>query len=631
MLLRILRSFAGHPAEAGELLPVADLPEAADASVVAAVREANAVAGRDAGRAVATLAQLRKRRPNDALPAALHGFFLDHANDPRRADAAFADARALDASRPVEAGVGHHFFAKGVEYINAKRPKAAALCLRIAERLLPHSAAPAEMLGLSGYLSGETEASRAHFDRALALATPAERGALEVNRLIETLPQVGETAAELARERANFETELARLLQARPAIADPLAAVHRTAFFLGYQGRNDRDANARLADLMLATSPALGYVSPALARAPLPGRRPVIGFFSAYLGNHSVGIWYRDFVRLVIESGRFETVFFAYGDIVDAQLKAAAESRGAYVPLGKTLAEARTRIEARAPDALVYTDVALHPFPYFLAFSRLAPLQALLMGHPCTSGIPTIDCFVSNAFQDGDDAQAHYTERLVRLPRIAVHVARTELPETPLTRAELGWDEDTRYYVCPMMLQKLHPDFDETLGAILRRDPKGEVVLFADADRPLWQDRLAARFARFMPDVADRISFRPYAPKAEFLSLLQAADCVLDPFRFSGGVTSYIVISLGAPLVTLPGELLRSRMTAGMYEQAGVTDCIARSPEHYVELAVEFATDRARREAYRARLVAAHPKLFATREAVTDFEDWIDRAVREAR
>ncbi|MCU0897817.1 MAG: hypothetical protein MUC55_09980 [Burkholderiales bacterium] len=631
MLLRILRSFAAHPAEAGELLPVADLPEAADALAVAAVREANALAGRDPGRAAAPLAQLRKRRPNDSLSAALHGFFLDYANDRQRADVAFADARALDASRPVEAGVGHHFFAKGVDYINAKRPQAAGLCLRIAERLLPHSAAPAEMLGLSGYLSGETGEARMHFERALAVATPAERGALEVNRLIDTLPQVGETAAEVARERVRFETELVRLLRERPAISDPLAAVHRTAFFLGYQGRNDRDANARLADLMLATSPALGYVSPALARAPLAGRRPVIGFVSAYLGNHSVGSWYRDFVRLLIENGRFETVFFAYGDIVDAKLKAAAESRGAFVPLGKTLEEARARIEGRAPDALVYTDVALHPFPYFLAFSRLAPLQALLMGHPCTSGIPTLDRFVSNVFQDGEGAQAHYTERLVRLPRIAVHVARTAPPATPLTRAELGWDAGTRYYVCPMLLQKLHPDFDEALGAILRRDPQGEVVLFADADRPLWQERLAARFARVLPDVADRIAFRPHAPKAEFLSVLQAADCLLDPFHFSGGVTSYIAISLGAPLVTLPGELLRSRMTAGMYEQAGVTECIARSPEHYVDLAFEFASDPARRDAYRARLVAAHPKLFETRDAVTDFEDWIERAVREAR
>ena len=33
-------------------------------------------------------------------------------------------------------------------------------------------------------------------------------------------------------------------------------------------------------------------------------------------------------------------------------------------------------------------------FTYYLAFSRLAPVQAVTHGHPCTTGIPTIDHFV---------------------------------------------------------------------------------------------------------------------------------------------------------------------------------------------------------------------------------------------
>jgi predicted O-linked N-acetylglucosamine transferase (SPINDLY family) len=62
----------------------------------------------------------------------------------------------------------------------------------------------------------------------------------------------------------------------------------------------------------------------------------------------------------------------------------------------------------------------MDPFLYFLAFGRLAPLQVLLAGHPSTSGIPAIDCVVSNLHQDGEGAQDHYTERPVRLPEIAV-------------------------------------------------------------------------------------------------------------------------------------------------------------------------------------------------------------------
>lgn len=627
MLLRFLRSIGGGSAAAAALVPLEDLPPDASSAVVDALRKANATLARDAARAAGILSRACNRHPHDALAHALHGACLEHAGELVAAERAFAAAQQADVGRELVASVGYHFFSRGIAYLNNFNHGPADRCLQFARRLMPRSAAPLEMLAFGGYLSGDVGAARALYDRALEIATDAERGALEINRLIDTLPQAGESSAELAEARARLETELDRLLAQPLRISDPVAAIHRTPFFLGYQGLNDRAANERLAELFRRSSPGLGYVSPnASARGEQAGGKLKVGIVSGHLGRHSVGVWYRKLMRLLIESDRFETVLFVYGDIVDARLKEAAESRGAYVTLGDTLEEARTAIELRSPDLLLHVDLFLHTFLYFLAFSRLAPVQALLIGHPCTSGIPAIDYFVSNEFQDSEHAQAHYSERLVRLPQIVVHVPRSEPPAEPLSRAELGWLDDSRYYVCPMMLQKLHPDFDSALAAILRRDAQGEVVLFADKTHPLWQRKLEERFARTMPDVADRVAFRPFAPTREFLSILLAADCVLDTFHFSGGVTSYVVLSLGLPLVTLPGELFRSRMTAGMYWQAGVTDCIAHSPEHYVELALAFAADPAARAAFRAKIVAAQPKLFETTSAVDVLADWMASA-----
>ena len=341
------------------------------------------------------------------------------------------------------------------------------------------------------------------------------------------------------------------------------------------------------------------------------------------LNRHSVGAWYNHFVRRLVEAERLDTVLFTYMDKVDADLQAAAEVHGRHVFLERTLAGARAQIEAERLDVLIYTDVGMHPFPYFLAFSRLARVQVLLVGHPCTSGIPAIDWFISNVHQDSADAAAHYSECITRLPLIPVWVAKTAPPAAPVSRAALGWNVQTRYYMCPMMLQKMHPDFDWALGEILRRDVRAEVVLFADREHPLWQDQLQQRFEAVMPDVAQRIGFRRFAPKEEFLSLLQAADCVLDPFHFSGGVTTYVALSLGVPVVTLPGDFFRSRMTAGIYAQAGVEGCVARSREHFVELALGIAADPARRRAIGERILAAHAKVFETDAAVEVFADWL--------
>ena len=47
---------------------------------------------------------------------------------------------------------------------------------------------------------------------------------------------------------------------------------------------------------------------------------------------------------------------------------------------------------------LLFMDIGMDSHTYYLAFSRLAPVQAVTHGHPCTTDIPTLDYFVrSNA------------------------------------------------------------------------------------------------------------------------------------------------------------------------------------------------------------------------------------------
>ena len=112
--------------------------------------------------------------------------------------------------------------------------------------------------------------------------------------------------------------------------------------------------------------------------------------------------------------------------------------------LDRALANAREQIADSRLDLLVYTDVGAHPFLYFLSFARLAPIQALLVGHPCTSGVPAIDYFVSNVHQDHEDAQAHYSERLARLPVIPVYVEKNAPPTIRMSRVQCGWSDESR-------------------------------------------------------------------------------------------------------------------------------------------------------------------------------------------
>jgi protein O-GlcNAc transferase len=563
-----------------------------------------------------------------SIAHALRGALLHGVGDEEGARCAYAAAVSEDAGKPEEQTAAQHFYLRGRFYLGEKKPYAAARCLELAHRLMPSAPAPAEMLGVAAYRTGDTGAGERWYAVAIRNSKPESRGALRVKALIDTLPQIYESPEHVARSREHFETELDALIADPPRAESYADLLNTTPFFLNYQGFDDHALQAKLASLLLAACPDLGSSAPhATDPEPSTGRKLRVGFVSAYLSAHSVGTWYSGAVRLIIDSGRFDVSLFTL-DSVEPRLEQAAARGANHVRLDKELLAARAQIAAARPDMLVYTDVQLHPRIYALGFARLAPLQCLLVGHPSSSGLPSMDYFLSNVFQDSDGAQAHYSEHLVRLPRIAAYVERTKPPARDWTREQLGFESGRHYYVCPMKLQKMHPDFDSAMARILECDDRAEVVLFEDPDKPLWREQLASRFARSMPGVADRVRFRRFAPRDEFLGVLQHADCVLDPFHFSGGVTTYNAFSIGVPVVTMAGELFRSRMTAGMYAQAGIEAGVARTQDEFVDLALRWAADRSERLAVGRRIVEAHEKLFETRDAVDQLADWLESAGR---
>jgi predicted O-linked N-acetylglucosamine transferase (SPINDLY family) len=143
--------------------------------------------------------------------------------------------------------------------------------------------------------------------------------------------------------------------------------------------------------------------------------------------------------------------------------------------------------------------------------------------------------------------------------------------------------------------------------------------------------RLQSRFARAMPDVADRIVWIPRQAYPGYLSLMAAVDVVLDPLHFSGGLTTYDAFSLGRPIVTLPGEFRRGRFTLACYRKMGIPECVAADADDYVNIAVTLATDRDYRATLEERIREASPRLFEDVEAVREYERIFQELIEEAR
>src|SRR5262249_27726786 len=173
-----------------------------------------------------------------------------------------------------------------------------------------------------------------------------------------------------------------------------------------------------------------------------------------------------------------------------------------------------------------------------LAGLRLAPVQASSWGHPETSGLPTIDYFLSSELMEPPEADAYYTEKLVRLPNLGIAYVPPPIAASSVTRATLGLGPDTVVFWCCQHLPKYLPEFDGVFARIARQvdnarfvfiaSPRGEEVTHA------FRRRLARAFAAEGLDAARYVVMLGRLMTADFVGVARISDVFLDSIGWSG-------------------------------------------------------------------------------------------------
>jgi predicted O-linked N-acetylglucosamine transferase (SPINDLY family) len=507
------------------------------------------------------------------------------------------------------------------------RLEAALACYDLALRIdtsyfeaAKHAGKIAASLGLKDRATRHlAHARRLRFDSGLSL---------QADLLIDA---IHDSAADIAETRRRFSAALDGFLEHPTQMADPLHSVVVPSFYLAYHGICNRDLHMKLARVMRAAAPDLDWTAPQ-CRAPRVRRgRIKVGFISQFMHNHSIGKTTRGLVA-ELSRERFEVYVVNIPPVLPDETANWIKDRADHwMTLPDDLVEARSQLAALELDILFYQDIGLEPFSYCLAFARLAPVQCVTFGHPDTSGIPSMDYYISSDQWETDESDDHYSERLVRLRDVPVlaYYYRPERRTPARTRAHLGLKDEEHVYLCPQTLFKLHPDFDRLMAGILERDAQGRILLIS-AHCSEWSMRLQLRFGRHMPQVSDRIQFIPPFDQEGFLQLLSVVDVMLDTVHFNGFNTSLEAFSVGTPVVTLPGQLQRARHTQAMYRRMGIEGCVAADEKEYIDIAVALGTDSDRRRALRELILQRNHLLFEDRRVVTELEDFFERAHREA-
>jgi len=336
---------------------------------------------------------------------------------------------------------------------------------------------------------------------------------------------------------------------------------------------------------------AAHFVQPAVPRQPIadpdPDRPLRVGMLSSGFLRHpalslsiaALEAMDRDAITLIAYSDRRRK------DELTARLKACAEVHYTGDLKIDALAD---RIREDRIDILI--DMAGHSSGCRLQLypSRPAPVQVKWVGGLFnTSGIPGLDWLLADSVEvpPGDDDW--YTERVYRLPDGYVVFDPPDYapPVWPLP-ARLRGQVTFGSFNNPV---KVNERMVRLWGQILERVPNSRLLLKGSKFgvpqvRRLFHEQFAARGID-----PERIAMRGMTEHRDQLRTFNEVDIALDPWPYSGGLTTCESMWMGVPVVSWPGPTFAGRHAASHLKNVGLDDWIVDSEEAYVDLAVSWA------------------------------------------
>jgi len=398
-------------------------------------------------------------------------------------------------------------------------------------------------------------------------------------------------------------------------------------FQLAYQEENNRSLLKRYGDLcarlMGEWFARQGFVA--------PGRRSSdgvirVGVASQYFWNHSVWNaivkgWFEKIGR-----ERFALYAFYFGARQDRETLLAKSFAAHFEQGARPLRQWVQGIIDQQLDVLIYPEIGMDPLSIKLASLRLAPVQVATWGHPETTGLPTIDYYLSAEEMEPPDAQENYTERLITLPNLGCFYRPWGNEAIGFDLGQLGIDPRSPLFLCPGMPFKYAPQHDWVFAEIARSLGRCQFIFFIPEVSILAEklrQRLEAAFTRYGLKIDEHVIFIPWLTGPAFDGLLDRADVFLDTIGFSGFNTAMQAVERGIPIVTREGRFLRGRLASGILKRMALQELVAGSEEDYISLAVKLIRDGEYRERTRERIAAERHVLFEDMAPIRALENFL--------
>lgn len=206
-----------------------------------------------------------------------------------------------------------------------------------------------------------------------------------------------------------------------------------------------------------------------------------------------------------------------------------------------------------------------------------------------TTGVEAIDYLISDDVETPRGVDDKYVENLIRLPDD--YICYTPPPYYPTVSLLPAKSNGYITFGCFNNAKKINSEVLRCWADIMREIPGSRLFLKSlQFDSLKLRDGVIDTMAGFGIS-SDRLCIEGPSSHIDLLAAYQRVDIALDPWPYSGGLTTCEALLMGVPVVTLPGPTFAGRHSATHLINAGMPELVTNSWDEYRERVIELASD----------------------------------------
>jgi FkbM family methyltransferase len=321
-----------------------------------------------------------------------------------------------------------------------------------------------------------------------------------------------------------------------------------------------------------------------------PAKQLRLGLLSDGFRSHPVG----KMITRCLESlpmGQFELYCYTTSDAIDVVTKRIQHCAHRWQPI-RHLSDEEFAEQVRDDEIDILIDLSGHNTGSRMRAIAMQPAPLIVKwvgGLINTTGVQVIDYLISDHVETPEGEDEYYTEKLIRLPDdYIVFDPPEKLPALNELPAKTNGFITLACFNNPTKLN------DVTLkqwASIMHELPGSRLML---KGRPYTSESFCERlYATLEAEgvARERLIIEGPGSNYEMLDAYNRADISLDPWPYSGGLTTCESFIMGVPVVTLTGPTFAGRHSATHLTHAGMPELVTHSWEEYHARVLELASD----------------------------------------